>query len=96
MVKIRRAYEVLFLGLFLFSAAGATDNVVMLGAHLDSVQEAPGVNDDGSGSAALLELGEDGENEEELEVVEERLHRVCGGGGPLPARREPRRPACEP
>jgi aminopeptidase Y len=28
----------------------------MLGAHLDSVQQGPGINDDGSGSAALLEL----------------------------------------
>jgi Zn-dependent M28 family amino/carboxypeptidase len=31
------------------------DNVVMAGAHLDSVIEGPGVNDNGSGSAALLE-----------------------------------------
>jgi hypothetical protein len=31
------------------------DNVVMAGAHLDSVTEGPGINDDGSGSAALLE-----------------------------------------
>ena len=31
------------------------DNVVMAGAHLDSVQEGPGINDNGSGSAALLE-----------------------------------------
>ena len=31
-----------------------TDNVVMAGAHLDSVQEGPGINDNGSGSAALL------------------------------------------
>ncbi len=30
-------------------------NVVMAGAHLDSVQEGPGINDNGSGSAALLE-----------------------------------------
>ena len=30
------------------------DNVVMAGAHLDSVQEGPGINDNGSGSAALL------------------------------------------
>ncbi|KAJ6784089.1 hypothetical protein PWT90_06853 [Aphanocladium album] len=35
---------------------GDPDNVVMLGAHLDSVQAGPGVNDDGSGSAALLEI----------------------------------------
>lgn len=35
---------------------GDPNNVVMLGAHLDSVQAGPGVNDDGSGTAALLEL----------------------------------------
>jgi Zn-dependent M28 family amino/carboxypeptidase len=34
---------------------GRTDNVVMAGAHLDSVQEGAGINDNGSGSAALLE-----------------------------------------
>lgn len=34
------------------------DNVVMAGAHLDSVQAGPGVNDNGSGSAALLDLAE--------------------------------------
>ncbi|GGB65329.1 aminopeptidase [Knoellia flava] len=32
-----------------------TENVVMAGAHLDSVIEGPGINDNGSGSAALLE-----------------------------------------
>ncbi|MCF6509397.1 M28 family peptidase [Blastococcus sp. MG754426] len=31
------------------------NNVVMAGAHLDSVIEGPGINDNGSGSAALLE-----------------------------------------
>jgi Zn-dependent M28 family amino/carboxypeptidase len=31
------------------------DNVVMAGAHLDSVLAGPGINDNGSGSAALLE-----------------------------------------
>jgi Zn-dependent M28 family amino/carboxypeptidase len=31
------------------------DNVVMSGAHLDSVGEGPGINDNGSGSAAILE-----------------------------------------
>lgn len=34
---------------------GATDNVVMVGAHLDSVAEGPGINDNGSGVAAVLE-----------------------------------------
>jgi Zn-dependent M28 family amino/carboxypeptidase len=37
------------------TAKGNDDNVVMAGAHLDSVQEGPGINDNGSGSAALLE-----------------------------------------
>jgi Zn-dependent M28 family amino/carboxypeptidase len=32
-----------------------TGNVVMAGAHLDSVVEGPGIQDDGSGTAALLE-----------------------------------------
>ncbi len=32
-----------------------TANVVMAGAHLDSVPEGPGINDNGSGTAALLE-----------------------------------------
>ncbi|MGY1848803.1 MULTISPECIES: M28 family metallopeptidase [unclassified Blastococcus] len=31
------------------------NNVVMAGAHLDSVEVGPGINDNGSGSAALLE-----------------------------------------
>ena len=30
--------------------------VIMLGAHLDSVQPGPGINDDGSGTSALLEI----------------------------------------
>ena len=34
------------------------DNVVMAGAHLDSVQRGPGIQDNGSGSAALLEVAE--------------------------------------
>ena len=34
------------------------DNVVMLGAHLDSVIEGPGVQDNGSGSAAILAIAE--------------------------------------
>jgi Zn-dependent M28 family amino/carboxypeptidase len=34
------------------------DNIVMAGAHLDSVPDGPGINDNGSGSAALLELAQ--------------------------------------
>ncbi|KAI3331363.1 peptidase family M28 [Ustulina deusta] len=35
---------------------GDPNNVVMLGAHLDSVQAGPGINDDGSGTSLLLEI----------------------------------------
>ncbi len=37
------------------SRDGDPNNVVMAGAHLDSVQRGPGINDNGSGSAAILE-----------------------------------------
>jgi Zn-dependent M28 family amino/carboxypeptidase len=35
---------------------GRDDRVVVVGAHLDSVPEGPGINDNGSGSATILEL----------------------------------------
>ncbi len=37
---------------------GDPGNVVMAGAHLDSVNAGPGINDNGSGSAALIEVAE--------------------------------------
>jgi aminopeptidase S len=37
---------------------GAEEGVVMLGAHLDSVVAGPGINDNGSGVAALLVIAE--------------------------------------
>jgi Zn-dependent M28 family amino/carboxypeptidase len=37
---------------------GDPDNVVVVGAHLDSVEEGPGINDDGSGTAALLTMAQ--------------------------------------
>jgi aminopeptidase Y len=37
------------------SSGGDASNVVMAGAHLDSVNAGPGINSNGSGSAALLE-----------------------------------------
>ena len=40
------------------SPDGDPDNVIMAGAHLDSVAEGPGINDNGSGSGALLEVAE--------------------------------------
>ena len=38
------------------SPGGDPRHVVMAGAHLDSVMDGPGINDNGTGSAALLEL----------------------------------------
>jgi Zn-dependent M28 family amino/carboxypeptidase len=35
-----------------------SDNVVMAGSHLDSVAAGPGINDNGSGSAAILDVAE--------------------------------------
>jgi aminopeptidase Y len=40
------------------STAGKEDNVIMVGAHLDSVNQGPGIQDNGSGSAAILEVAE--------------------------------------
>ena len=37
------------------STKGDPNNVVMSGAHLDSVAAGPGINDNGSGSAGILE-----------------------------------------
>lgn len=37
------------------TTTGRDSNVVMVGAHLDGVEEGPGINDNGSGSAAILE-----------------------------------------
>ncbi|MUN08067.1 M28 family peptidase [Agromyces luteolus] len=48
--EVRSAYNVIAQ-----TAIGDDGNVVMAGAHLDSVQDGAGINDNGSGSAALLE-----------------------------------------
>lgn len=37
---------------------GSIDNTVVVGAHLDSVIDGPGINDNGSGSATILEIAE--------------------------------------
>lgn len=37
------------------TTTGSAQNVVMVGGHLDSVPEGPGINDNGSGVAAILE-----------------------------------------
>lgn len=45
------------------TSTGSSDNVVVVGAHLDSVPEGPGINDNATGVAAVLEtalrLGDD-------------------------------------
>ncbi len=38
--------------------AGDPNRVIVVGAHLDSVSRGPGINDNGSGSAAILEVAE--------------------------------------
>jgi len=38
--------------------SGDPDNVLVVGAHLDSVETGPGINDDGSGTAVDLEIAE--------------------------------------
>ncbi|CAM3684107.1 M28 family metallopeptidase [Kibdelosporangium persicum] len=48
--EARRSFNVLAQ-----TKTGRKDNVVMAGAHLDSVAAGPGINDNGSGSAVLLE-----------------------------------------
>lgn len=49
--EIRESFNVLA-----ETAGGDPDNVVMAGAHLDSVAAGPGIQDNGSGSAAVLEV----------------------------------------
>jgi Zn-dependent M28 family amino/carboxypeptidase len=36
-----------------------TDEVIVVGAHLDSVVEGPGINDNGSGTSTILEIAEE-------------------------------------
>ena len=40
------------------SRGGDPHNVIMAGAHLDSVPAGPGINDNGSGASALIEVAE--------------------------------------
>jgi Zn-dependent M28 family amino/carboxypeptidase len=38
--------------------SGREDNVIVVGAHLDGVEDGPGINDNGSGSGTILEIAE--------------------------------------
>ncbi len=51
--EVRDTYNV-----FAETKTGNPDNVVMAGAHLDSVTEGEGINDNGSGSGSILEVAE--------------------------------------
>lgn len=57
-VRVDRVNETRTTRNLIAERAGAQDpnNVVVVGAHLDSVPRGPGVNDNGSGSAMILEL----------------------------------------
>jgi Zn-dependent M28 family amino/carboxypeptidase len=39
--------------------AGDPERTIVLGAHLDSVEEGPGINDNGSGTGTLIEIAEE-------------------------------------
>ena len=41
------------------SPRGDADRTIVVGAHLDSVQAGPGINDNGSGSSTILEIAEE-------------------------------------
>jgi Zn-dependent M28 family amino/carboxypeptidase len=41
------------------SSRGRKGRTIVVGAHLDSVEEGPGINDNGSGSSAILEIAEE-------------------------------------
>ena len=72
---------------------GDPNKVVVVGAHLDSVGTGPGINDNGSGSAALLEIAEQlrgvyPEEQDPLHLVQRRGVRPARLGG---LRRQPAR-----
>jgi Zn-dependent M28 family amino/carboxypeptidase len=57
-VEVPPAENVMIDNVIAESKTGNPNNVVMAGAHLDSVIAGPGINDNGSGSAAILETAE--------------------------------------
>ncbi len=54
-VETRDEEEIETFSILAETAGGDADNVIMLGAHLDGVPGSPGINDNASGVAALLE-----------------------------------------
>jgi Zn-dependent M28 family amino/carboxypeptidase len=58
LVEIGEPTDIVVNNVIAESKTGDPNNVVMAGAHLDSVAAGPGINDNGSGSAAILETAE--------------------------------------
>ena len=77
------------------SRRGLAGNVVMVGAHLDSVPAGPGINDNGSGVAAILESAV---QMRELPRAQQGPFRILGSRGDRAARLRPvrRRPVGRP
>ena len=74
---------------------GSADSVVVIGAHLDSVAAGPGINDNGSGTATILEIA--------LQLAQARDHhaepaalRLLRRRGVGPARLDPLRRSAYP
>ena len=65
--------------------AATPNKVLVVGAHLDSVVEGPGINDNGSGTATILEIAEQMADAEDQAAAEGAL-RVLGRRGGRPAR----------
>ena len=57
-VKVDQPQNITQVNVLAESRDGDPNSVVMAGAHLDSVQRGPGIQDNGSGSAAILEVAE--------------------------------------
>jgi Zn-dependent M28 family amino/carboxypeptidase len=57
-VKVDNPQNITLNNVIAESKDGDPNNVIMAGAHLDSVLRGPGINDNGSGSAALLEIAQ--------------------------------------
>jgi len=55
LVLDNKAQMVTSRNLLVQTKTGSTDNVVVVGAHLDSIAGGPGINDNGSGVSAILE-----------------------------------------
>ena len=55
-IQVATEIEPTFVHSVVAETPGDPSRVAMLGAHLDSVHDGPGINDDGSGVAALLEI----------------------------------------